>query len=74
MSSKYCRYSDNMIVNCQILICFIGLFSNYQVTRIGLWWPDFSELEPPANIICTPKDEKDSTVFSMRVLTLEGNR
>lgn len=48
-------------------------YSKYQVTTQGLWWPELSgDLNVGSNLCCQPKDEKDTTAFSVRVFTTEG--
>jgi hypothetical protein len=35
---------------------------------VGLWWQELaSDLNTPKDIYCSPKEEKDATVFSLRV-------
>ena len=42
--------------------------SSYHVSEIGLWWQELaSDLNTPKDIYCSPKEEKDATVFSVRV-------
>ena len=42
--------------------------SSYHVSETGLWWQELaSDLNNPKDIYCSPKEEKDATVFSVRV-------
>jgi hypothetical protein len=44
------------------------LYSSYHVSEAGLWWQELaSDLNTPKDIYCSPKEEKDTTVFSVRV-------
>jgi hypothetical protein len=49
---------------------FLILCSSYHVSEVGLWWQELaSDLNTPKDIYCSPKEEKDATVFSVRVCT-----
>jgi hypothetical protein len=51
-----------------ILFYFFIHCSSYHVSEVGLWWQELaSDLNTPKDIYCTPKEEKDATVFSVRV-------
>ncbi|KAK7790642.1 hypothetical protein R5R35_006536 [Gryllus longicercus] len=46
---------------------------SYYVSEGNLWWQELaSDLSVPKDIFCSPKEEKDPTVFSLRALCVEG--
>jgi len=48
---------------------FVSLMSSsYQVTDGGMWWQELAaDLNSPKDVFCSAKEEKDPTVFSLRV-------
>ncbi|XP_021923386.1 vacuolar protein sorting-associated protein 13A-like isoform X4 [Zootermopsis nevadensis] len=58
--------------HCKLFI-LPAYVDSYHVSEIGLWWQELaSDLNTPKDIYCTPKEEKDATVFSVRALCVEG--
>ncbi|RZF33558.1 hypothetical protein LSTR_LSTR008204 [Laodelphax striatellus] len=46
---------------------------SYHVAETGLWWQELaSDLNSPRDLICLPKEDKDATVFSLRVPSYLG--
>ncbi|XP_068086254.1 intermembrane lipid transfer protein VPS13A [Anabrus simplex] len=46
---------------------------SYHVSEGSLWWQELaSDLNMPKDIHCSPKEEKDATVFSLRAMCVEG--
>ncbi|XP_073981480.1 intermembrane lipid transfer protein VPS13A-like isoform X2 [Rhodnius prolixus] len=48
-------------------------FDNYSISEVGLWWQDMAtDLNIPKDVLCPAKEEKDPTVFSVRVVCEDG--
>nr|CAD7393578.1 unnamed protein product [Timema cristinae] len=58
--------------HCKLYI-LPGYVDSYHVSEIGLWWQELaSELNTAKDIHCSPKEDKDATVFSIRAMCVEG--
>ncbi|KAJ4427693.1 hypothetical protein ANN_25342, partial [Periplaneta americana] len=52
--------------HCKLFI-LPAYVDSYHVSEAGLWWQELaSDLNTPKDIHCSPKEEKDATVFSVR--------
>lgn len=58
--------------HCKLFI-LPAYVDSYHVSETGLWWQELaSDLNTPKDIYCSPKEERDATVFSVRALCVEG--
>ncbi|GFG28735.1 hypothetical protein Cfor_06015 [Coptotermes formosanus] len=58
--------------HCKLFI-LPAYVDSYHVSETGLWWQELaSDLNTTKDIYCSPKEEKDATVFSVRALCVEG--